>query len=233
MKDTIKAYDGTGEDGQDGIIGGRWYGQPEYVEVWVEKNDLIDNFETILKDKKITLRGNRGFSSLDFLRQCSEELKELMDRKGLEPGVVTIIYCGDWDPSGETMEGYMKIRLKQLGIVGINFERIAITKRQIDRFKFPLLPIEKGNPNNAEFSRVHGPKATHLNAFFTRRNYRFFKTLLLESVDSHFDQDIYDTMVDEYDVAADDPPEMTQQELDAAIESMKTQVSEAFREGWE
>ena len=85
MREYVNDYDGMGEYGLDARIGGRWYNQPEYVEVWEEKNDLVEGFETILQDKNVNIRGNKGFSSLDFLRQCVEELKELIDATGLEP----------------------------------------------------------------------------------------------------------------------------------------------------
>ena len=85
----------------------------------------------------------------------------------------------------------------------------------------------------AEFERLHGKKATHLNAFLTRKHYKEFKKILLEAVDSHWDEKIYDATVEEYDLPYQSPPEMTQEELEEAIQTMKNKVTEEFREGWE
>src|SRR5215204_1669614 len=75
LKQAPHHYDGTGMPGSPGVIGGYWYGQPEYVEVWEEKNDLIKGFEKILKDKRVNIRANKGYSSLEFLFECTEKLK--------------------------------------------------------------------------------------------------------------------------------------------------------------
>ena len=39
-----------------------------------------------------------------------------------------------------------------------------------------------------EFKRLYGNKATHLNAFFTKKHLPQFKIILLESIDKHWDQ---------------------------------------------
>jgi hypothetical protein len=233
-------YDGVGDYGEDGQIGGRWYGQPEYVEVWEEKNDLIEGFKEILKDKHVNIRANKGYSSLEFLFECTQKLKELIEVKGLEPEDITILYFGDWDPSGANIDYYIKKRLKQLGISGINFERVAVTPEQIDKYDLPLMPIEQiaeekkaSNPNLKEFKRLYGDKATHLNAFFTEAHIDDFKKIACEAVDEHYDESIYDDMIEEYDVEAEDPPSLSEEELEEARREMYRQITEAFRPGWE
>jgi hypothetical protein len=100
LKEAPDNYEGVGEEGVDGKIGGRWYNQPNYVEVWEEKNDLMRDFEIIFKGKGIKLRANKGYSSLVFLYECTEELKEVIETKKIEPEYIYIEYFGDWDPSG-------------------------------------------------------------------------------------------------------------------------------------
>jgi|SRR5215207_5416068 len=90
LKSRIIAYDGVGTAGESGVPGGRWYGQEEYVEVWEEKNDLLPEFETILSDKHIKIRANKGYPGLTFLYKCFEELKQLIDRTGHEPNITLI-----------------------------------------------------------------------------------------------------------------------------------------------
>jgi hypothetical protein len=238
LKYSVIGYDGKGSPGEDGSIGGRWYDQPEYVEVWEEKNDLFPEFKSILYDKQIKIRSNKGYPSLIFLYKCTEELKELINRTGIEPENIHIKYCGDWDPSGENIEWYIKRRLKQLGIEGIDFQRVVVTLEQIEEYNLPLLSIDKKpdkkkpNPNMQEFVRRYGNKATHLNAFFIERHFDAFKMILRDAVDDHWDEEIYDNMVDEYDVAADDPDEMDEEELLEKRCMMCKTITGSFRPGW-
>jgi hypothetical protein len=44
---------------------------------------------------------------------------------------------------------------------------------------------------------------------------------------------LYDDMVEEYDVEAEDPPSLSEEELEEARKEMRRQITEAFRPGWE
>jgi hypothetical protein len=233
-------YEGIGEEGTPSQIGGYWYGQPEYVEVWEEKNDLLAGFEKILASKHVKIRANKGYSSLEFLYECTEELKKLMDEKGLEPQHIHIKYCGDWDPSGVGIDYYIKKRLRQLGIPGVDFERVAVTPEQIHEYKLPLMSIEqtenkKGpNPNLKEFKRLYGNAATHLNAFFTEKHFADFSKILLESIDKHWTKSIYDQMVEEYEnMEPEEPDSYSPEQLESIRSDMRRKITEAFKPGWE
>src|SRR5918992_1360291 len=231
-------YSGKAPRGRDGRIGGYWYNQSEYVEVWQEKNDLMDAFKKILEDVYVRIRGNKGYSSFSFLYKATEELKEFIDNKGMNPEDVWILYCGDWDPSGENIDYYLQRRLRQLGLTGIHFVRVAVTPEQIDEYHLPLLPIgqkpgkKAPNPNMREFVRRYGQKATHLNAFFTEANLPIFKQIIVDAINEHWDEDIYNEMVEEYDVEADEPDELIREELIEKRQQMYARITESFGPGW-
>jgi hypothetical protein len=237
---TIYGFEGVGEEGFDAKPGGYWYGQPKYIELWEEKNDLLPGFDKILKEKYIKIRANKGFSSLDYLRQCTIELKELIESKGLNQELVYIGYCGDCDPSGMEMIYYVKKRLKTLGIPNVNFEPIAVTPEQITKYKLRLMSIKRppgkkaDDPNLKEFQRLNKSKglpenlATHLNAFFTPKHIKAFEKIVLAWVDSHHDKKIYDDMVEEYGDTAPDPESMTDDEVVEARDEMWEKVKETF-----
>jgi hypothetical protein len=238
-RDTINYYDGVGTYGIDARRGGRWYNQPEYVEVWEEKNDLIDGFKIILESRKVNIKANHGFSSLDFLRKCTEELKKFIDETGIDPKHVHIIYCGDCDPSGETMDYYIQKRLRLLGIVGVYFERIAVKYEHIKKYGLKTLPIEqvdpnktKDDPNLKEYRRIHGQNAvgTHLNAFFTKKHLTAFKKILLAAVDKHWDKSIYDKMVKDYSAIAPPPKRYTDESMKEIRKGMREETIEALKE---
>jgi hypothetical protein len=229
---------GKGKGGTDGEIGGFWFGQPEYVEVWQEKTDLTDAFNSLLSDLYVRLRSNKGYSSLAFLHQSIEGLKAVIEEKEMKPNDVYILYCGDWDPSGENIDYYIQRRIVQRGLTGIHFVRVAVTPEQIDGYHLPLLPIERkedkkaDNPNMKEFIRRHGLKATHLNAFFTEAKLPEFKRIIVDAVKEHWYQEIYDIMVEVYDVPAPAPDNLTDDELREARKEMYTKITKAFEPGW-
>jgi len=74
--------------------------------------------------------------------------------------------------------------------------------------------------------------ATHLNAFFIEKHFDVFKKILEDAVDDHWDPDIYQDMVDEYDVDPDDPEELDEVELEDARNLMCRKITEAFKPGW-
>lgn len=76
-------------------------------------------------------------------------------------------------------------------------------------------------------------KATHLNAFFTPQHFNAFSEMLREAVDEYWDPDIYDEMVEEYDIEADLPDEMDEEQLAEARDQMYIQITKAFKRGWE
>lgn len=234
-----KMYTGRGEEGTLGRIGGRWYNQTEYVEVWEEKVDLLPGFERLLDGKGVKIRANKGFASLVFLNQCCQELKKVIDEMGFDPEHIHIKYAGDWDPSGEGMVYYIKRRLIQLGLEGVDVERIAVTPQQIDEYELPLMPLDpdpgkKPDPNLHEFKRRYGDKATHLNAFFTKDHIKDFGRILVKSVDKHWDKSVYDEMVEEFDGAEpEDPEELDEDELRETRKNMCKRITEAFAPGWE
>jgi hypothetical protein len=238
LKSSILSYDGIGEPGERGTIGHRWYNQPEYVEVWEEKNDLMPAFDKILEPLEVNVKSGKGYGSLTFLNKCCKELKERVEKYGNDPESIHILYCGDWDSSGENIHWYINKRLRALGIEGIDFQVVAITPEQIEEYNLPLLSIEKKpdkkapNPNMTEFVRRHGNKATHLNAFFTSERFNTFKEILEDAVNDYWDPDIYQEMLDGYDIDPDEPDEMDEEVLLDARCNMCKEITKEFALGW-
>jgi hypothetical protein len=239
LKSAVESYAGVAEEGSDGERGGYWYNQPEYVEVWQEKNDLLDGFDTIFRSRHIRIRSNKGWSSTLWLDHCCNRLKdEIIAKKGIAQENIWIGYAGDWDPSGAHMLQYIKNRLRLMGLGRVNVERIAVTPEQIDKYHLPLMSIDpepgkKPDPNLHEFRRKYGDKATHLNAFFTETHIKDFKKIALAFVDRHWQQDIYDRMVKEYEIEAPAPDMLTPEELHDARLRMIRKINDAFAPGWE
>lgn len=77
----------------------RMEGQPNYVEVWVEKDALSGVLKRVTEKYHIPILVNRGYSSASAMYDSYNRFKD-----AIEAGQkVTILYLGDYDPSGIDM----------------------------------------------------------------------------------------------------------------------------------
>jgi hypothetical protein len=54
---------------------------------------------------------------------------------------INVLYFGDFDPSGEDMDRHIRQSFATFGLKDtINFQRIAVTKEQIEKFNLPPVP---------------------------------------------------------------------------------------------
>jgi hypothetical protein len=53
----------------------RWLGQPNYVEVWIEKEGMTSTIYSILKDSKVRIAPNRGWGRWSFYIKISQDLR--------------------------------------------------------------------------------------------------------------------------------------------------------------
>jgi hypothetical protein len=54
----------------------KWYKQPYYVEIWLEKNALVGTFRTFLEGKHVRLVPNRGYGSWTYAYENCRRLSE-------------------------------------------------------------------------------------------------------------------------------------------------------------
>jgi hypothetical protein len=105
----------------------RWYKQPNYVEVWLEKKAMASVVKSILHDYRVRIVPTGGWSSYSYERKNLARLSE----KVMEGKRVHVVYLGDYDPSGLRMEENIRTGFQNSRI---NFQRIAITREQIQDF---------------------------------------------------------------------------------------------------
>lgn len=101
-----------------------WADQPNYLEVWLEKDALSGIFEDALSPYGVTLNVGRGFDGWDSIKNAA-------DRFGYGNGS-TVLYFGDFDPSGEAMVHSLRERLgffrclPEIIKCGLTFEDISL-----------------------------------------------------------------------------------------------------------
>jgi len=177
----------------------RWYKQPHYVEVWIEKLALADTFSSFLKGRDVRITVNRGYSGWSFLYENCMRLLEIK-RSGKE---IHILYFGDFDPSGDDMDNHLDSALCYFGLGDIDLQRVAVVEEQIEQFNLPVVPESqetkvKSDTRTNSFIKKYGKLyVIELDALLAIVPDEF-KRILHESVDQFFDQRIYQAVLSDH-----------------------------------
>ncbi len=127
----------------------KWDNQPKYLEIWTEKDALRSVLTNVTYQYDVSLMVARGQLSRTAVYEASNRYKAKSDKK------CYLYYCGDFDPSGLSIYNSIKERLEAFGIF-IHYERIALTKGQIEKYKLPSDPGKQSDPNYKKFVSIYG-----------------------------------------------------------------------------
>jgi len=172
---------------------GRWYNQPDYVEVWIEKDAMSSTFEKVLEGTEVPIAVNKGYSSWTFLYNNAQRLLQHQHQN------IHVLYHGDFDPSGLDMEeGHLAEGMQFFGL-DIDFHRVSVNLEQIKQYKLPEMPGEKEtvekamrDPRLKKFVAEYGRLLlVELDAMLAIVPDEFIE-IIKDSVDEYFDHDIYE-----------------------------------------
>jgi hypothetical protein len=135
-----------------------WTGQPDYLEVFVEKDALSAIFEDALGSYGVTLNVGRGYSSWSSIKAAADRFD----------GGGTILYFGDFDPSGEDMVRALEASLANPDLPnGGSFPAVikcALTPEDIDAYSLPPDFTKATDTRQAAFVARYGDVAVELDA---------------------------------------------------------------------
>lgn len=122
-----------------------WRDQDAYVEVWLEKDALTGVLLAVTDPLCVPLMVTRGYPSLTYLANAAANIASI-DKPTF------IYYLGDHDPSGVNIPIVVERRLRELSKgVRISFERIGVTREQIDSLRLPTRPTKKSDSRSKGF----------------------------------------------------------------------------------
>jgi len=125
-------------------------GQPEKVEVWIEKDALSQIVADVLAEWRPTIIVTRGYSPFTLLHEARERLCTSR---------ATILYFGDFDPSGLDIDRDIAEKLGH-----VSTERIALTEAQIAEYSLVPQITKDGDSRQAKFVERYGDAAYELDA---------------------------------------------------------------------
>jgi hypothetical protein len=175
----------------------KWMNQQYYVEVWIEKNALRATFKNYIQDFNITLVPSRGYSSWTFLKEANDRIRR--NANGKTP---LILYFGDFDPTGEDIERFLRDSMNGFFGLVLEVKRIGVTKDQIEQYNLPTTPedaeeIEKLHRDSRFKNWEHGNYRVELDALLAFVPDEF-ERIIKESIQEYFDEDVYtDVLVKE------------------------------------
>jgi hypothetical protein len=153
--------------------------QNVYVEVMIEKMAIYDIIKRITDKYSIRLTGDKGFCSNTILYDMSKRVKTAqMDGKS-----TVILYIGDHDPSGLTMDKSIKETLTLMGANGIEFRRVALTSEQVKEYNLPPNVIKDGDKNSRKYKEEHGSTSWECDALPPEVLAELLETEILETID--------------------------------------------------
>ena len=117
----------------------RWADQPNYIEVWIEKDALVGVIEGVCTQYDVPYFSCRGYTSASEMWLAAQRLRV----KGWDGKGTTILHLGDHDPSGIDMTRDIAERLALFG-APVDVVRIALTMDQVAQYDPP--------PNPAKFT---------------------------------------------------------------------------------
>lgn len=136
----------------------KWKGQPNYVEVWVEKDALVDIVGQACEPIDTPFFSCRGYTSQSEMWTAAQRFLRQDYRENR-----VIIHLGDHDPSGIDMTRDIQERLNMFG-ANVFVKRVALTMEQIDAYNPPPNPAKLSDSRCGKYIDEYGDESWELDA---------------------------------------------------------------------
>jgi hypothetical protein len=165
-----------------------WEGQPERVEIWVEKQALEDVIGQAAHERGCAYFACKGYTSQSEMWRAARRFARYI-RNGQQP---IIIHLGDHDPSGIDMTRDITERINDVFGVRVEVIRIALNWDQIEQYQPPPNPAKMDDSRFAAYAERFGDESWELDALEPRT----MRDLIVETIDEHLDREIYDAVLE-------------------------------------
>ncbi len=132
-----------------------WPTQPRRFEAWLEKDALSGIFNSVCSRYNVTLNVGRGYDGWDSIHNAAERYGDGENW--------TILYYGDFDPSGDDMVRSLGERLGQLKSFP-TIIKVALSMEDVTRYNLPPNLTKPTDSRRAAFVAKHGDVSVELDA---------------------------------------------------------------------
>lgn len=165
----------------------KWKYSPNYVEVWVEKDALIEIIEKASNVYQVPCFSCRGYVSQSAMYNASKRFV-IKNRYGIN---CILLHLGDHDPSGIDMTRDIQERLNTFDAV-VKVERIALNSNQIKSYKPPPNPAKITDSRYHQYRKEHGSESWELDAL----DPSILNELITKYILKYLDKKSYDEAVE-------------------------------------
>jgi hypothetical protein len=135
----------------------RWDEQPNYVELWVEKDALAGVLAPLGREYHVPIMVGRGYISISALYEAAARFRAHADKSCF------LVYLGDHDPSGEDMVRDIRDRLRTLNCE-VEVSKLALTMAQVRQYNPPPNPAKVSDSRAAVYMAQHGGNSWEVDA---------------------------------------------------------------------
>lgn len=162
-----------------------WHVQPNYVEVWTEKDAIIGSIQPVTQELGVKVRVCRGFMSTTRAHEIATYFQRIE-----KP--ITVFYIGDHDPSGRMIETDLFHRIRNKYSSGwFDLKRLAIFAEDIRAFNLPPLRIKDADTRARRFRAKHGEECVELDALPPNE----LRRRIREAVTGLIDQELWERAI--------------------------------------
>jgi len=154
MRRTKRMWEGYGRPA--------WRDQPNYVEVWVEKDALATLVSNVADGYRVLTYPSRGYSSFTRVMEAIEDRFDQVD----EIREIFIIHLTDHDPSGLDMTRDIERRTREYwpNADRLTIERVGLTYEQVKKFDLASNPTKRADPRSTTYVAQYGDQCWELDA---------------------------------------------------------------------
>ena len=170
----------------------KWEKQPNYIEVWIEKDALIGVIEGICQEFDVPYLACRGYASASEIWRAGHNRLRWEIQAGKR---CCILYLGDHDPSGLDMTRDIEERLNLFtGHPGeVDVVRLALNPDQIAQYQPPPNPTKITDSRAEAYIRQHGHECWELDALSPT----VISGLIRKAIEQRLDQAAWDEVLDQ------------------------------------
>lgn len=166
-----------------GYVTDRWADQDHHVEVWVEKEALVDVIGRAARTWDLNYFACKGYTSESAMWSAAMRLK---DKEDDGKGTI-VLHLGDHDPSGIDMTRDIQDRLNDFG-AGTEVIRLALNMDQVDAYQPPPNPAKMTDSRAEGYVAAYGYESWELDAL----NPELLNRVILDAVDPYLDMGVWE-----------------------------------------
>lgn len=137
-----------------------WREQPDYVEVWVEKQALESTIARPCNALRVPYMACKGYLSASEMWRAGRRFERAIAR-GQRP---VLLHLGDHDPSGIDMTRDSDERLAEFARMGVTVRRLALNMDQVEQYDPPPNPAKQTDSRFTGYEAQFGDTSWELDA---------------------------------------------------------------------